>query len=260
MKENGSKIAIVSLSSHVSTLTTLDSSIPTGAKKLPNRNSLEVSHLRRLSDLERVVFSSSPGSTTRHCPRGIHAGLRRTSPRVALLACLWITLQFDYGNLGWGRNGVMTRRRLLFPPHGRGGMFAEQKRGGFASRCPLRSFLYLLFHVGVKVRDKHLRLFCGAQCARSEGFCLQPNCQLGLRLLSPWMILSRGRSEPQLMPSNISKVWGIWNCRPLRWKESRSAQSRYGATVCESFDGMANIARHDRVCSASGSWEQAGSC
>jgi hypothetical protein len=41
---------------------------------------------------------------------------------------------------------------------------------------------------------------------------------------------------------------------PLRWKESRSAQSRYDATVCESFDGMANIARHDRVCLASGSW------
>src|SRR5260370_10176561 len=41
MKENGSKIAIVSFSSHVSTLRALDSSIPTGAKKLPNRNSLE---------------------------------------------------------------------------------------------------------------------------------------------------------------------------------------------------------------------------
>jgi hypothetical protein len=41
MKENGSKIAIVSFSSHVSTLRALDSSIPTGARRLPNRNSLE---------------------------------------------------------------------------------------------------------------------------------------------------------------------------------------------------------------------------
>jgi hypothetical protein len=37
--------------------------------------------------------------------------------------------------------------------------------------------------------------------------------KLGLRLPSPWVILSVGRSERQPMPRNTSNMRGIWNCR-----------------------------------------------
>jgi len=105
-------------------------------------------------------------------------------------------------------------------------LLAEQKRGGFPPACPDRSSLYLLLHVGSRRVGGsqsggtnicvYLRSTTRSECRLLSTTSLP---KLGLRLPSPWMILSMGRSEPRLMLSDTSSVWGILNCRPYDGKK-----------------------------------------
>jgi hypothetical protein len=66
----------------------------------------------------------------------------------------------------------------------------------------------------VKVADEHLRLFAEHNALGVQASVYNVIAKTWTAPSEPWMILRRGRSEPQLMPSNISSVWGSWNCRP----------------------------------------------
>jgi len=66
----------------------------------------------------------------------------------------------------------------------------------------------------VKVADEHLRLFAEHNALGVQASVYNVIARTWIAPSEPVDDLEQGRSEPQLMPSNISSVWGIWNCHP----------------------------------------------
>lgn len=115
----------------------------------------------------------------------------------------------------------------------------------------------------VRVGDEHLRLFAEHNALGVQASVYNVIAKTWIAPSEPVDDLEQGRCELQLMPRNTSNVSGIWNCRLCdgrnRGPHSLDPSAAHffkrptmirivddDATVCESFDGMAYIARDDR--------------
>jgi len=56
-----------------------------------------------------------------------------------------------------------------------------------------------------------------------QASCLQRNCQNLDCAFEPGRIVAQGKDRDEAHASNISSVWGIWDCHPYEGQESRSA-------------------------------------
>ena len=100
-------------------------------------------------------------------------------------------------------------------------MLAEQKQGGFFRLLALSVLPYTYCSMldqgvwaEVKVGDEHLCLFAEHNALGVQASVYNVIAKTWIAPSEPVDDLEQGRSEPQLMPSNTSSVWGIWNCRP----------------------------------------------
>jgi hypothetical protein len=156
--------------------------------------------------------------------------LRERSPRFALLARSWITLQFDYGSLGWGRNGVMTRRSFLFPLYGRRTIVGRIKTTSFFLPLALSVLPYTYCSMldqgvwaEVKVAGEHLRLFAEHNALGVQASVYNVIGKTWIAPSEPVDDLEQGKERAAAHAQQYLKGVGNLELPPLRWKESRSA-------------------------------------
>ena len=120
----------------------------------------------------------------------------------------------------------MTRRRLLFPLHGRGGTKNEEVFLP-AALCVLPyTYCSMLDHgvwVEVKVRDKHLRRFAEHHALGVQASVYNVIAKTWIAPSEPVDDLEQGKERAAAHAQQYLKRVGNLELPPLRWKESRSA-------------------------------------